>query len=210
MKPHLKWFARAAWLLLSPALCAQQNDLLARIWDGVQQAQAHTTTACGTVVETRTSPLMVKPIVLHGKFCAEGAVRFWLEYLPPHAMTVRFNTDDLNATGSDGETEIVDIGSGVRRAQAAFSREGSLAGLEKDFTIAVHEDDREYELKFLPRADVFRRRLNLLVIKLSKRTFLPRSIEVDGKSGVSSVFAIDITATNEKLPAGIFEVKKPK
>jgi hypothetical protein len=210
MKPKLTWLAAAAWLLLPAALCAQTDNLLARVWDGVQQAQAHTATACGTVVETRTSPLMARPIVFKGKFCAEGAVRFWLEYLPPHAMTVRFNTDYLNATGSDGQTEILEIGGGVRRAQAAFSREASLAGIEKDFTVAVAENDREYEMKFVPRSEAFRKRLNLLVVKLDKRTFLPRSIEVDGKSGVNSVFAIDITSTNEKLPAAIFEVKKSR
>ena len=208
MKPRLKWFACAAWFFLPVALCAQPDHLLARIWDGVQQAQAHTATACGTVVETRSSPLMVKPLVLKGKFCAEGAVRFWLEYLPPHALTVRFNTDFLNATGSDGQTEILEIGSGVRRAQATFSREGSIAGLQKDFSITVRENDREYEMKFVPRTEAFRKRLNSLVVKLNKRTFLPRSIEVDGRSGVNSVFAIDITSTNEKLPAAIFEVKK--
>jgi len=208
MKPRLKWFGCAAWFLLPAALCAQPDHLLARIWDGVQQAQAHTTTACGTVVETRSSPLMVKPLVLKGKFCAEGAVRFWLEYLPPHALTVRFNADYLNATGSDGQTEILEIGSGVRRAQATFSREGSIAGLQKDFSITVAENDREYEMKFVPRTEAFRKRLNSLVVKLNKRTFLPRSIEVDGRSGVNSVFAIDITSINEKLPAAIFEVKK--
>ena len=63
-------------------------------------------------------------------------------------------------------------------------------------------------MKFVPRTEAFRKRLNSLVVKLNKRTFLPRSIEVDGKSGVNSVFAIDITSTNEKLPAAIFEVKK--
>lgn len=208
MRLRRKWFARVAWLFLPSALYAQPDNLLARIWDGVQQAQTHTTTACGTVVETRTSPLMAKPLVLRGRFCAEGAIRFSLEYLPPHALTVRFNTDYLNATGSDGVTEILEIGSGVRRAQATFSREGSLAGLEKDFSITVEENEREYEMKFVPRTEAFRKRLNSLVVKLNKRTFLPRSIEVDGRSGVNSVFAIDITSTNEKLPAAMFEVKK--
>jgi hypothetical protein len=208
MMPRLKWFAWVAWFLLPAALSAQPDHLLARIWDGVQQAQAQTATACGTVVETRSSPLMARPLVLKGKFCTEGAVRFWLEYLPPHALTVRFNTDLLNATGSDGQTEILEIGSGVRRAQATFSREGSIAGLQKDFSITVTENEREYEMKFVPRTEAFRKRLNFLVVKLNKRTFLPRSIEVDGRSGVNSVFAIDITSTNEKLPAAIFEVKK--
>jgi len=44
------------------------DDLLNRIWDGVQQAQKKYTSSCGSVTETRTSNLMVKPMVLNGKF----------------------------------------------------------------------------------------------------------------------------------------------
>ena len=200
--------AALAWFALPVALHAQKTALLDRIWNGVQQAQARTATACGTVAETRSSPLMTRPLVLHGRFCAEGAIRFWLEYLPPHALTVRFDTDDLTVTGGDGATAVFQIGGGVRRAQSAFSRASSLDGLKKDFTIAAEENERVYELRFAPRAAIYRRRLNLLVVQLDKRTFLPRSIEVDGKSGVDSVFSIDITSTNRKLPGGIFEEKK--
>ena len=49
-----------------------------------------------------------------------------------------------------------------------------------------------------------------MVVKLGKRDFLPESLEVSGKSGVDSVFAIDITQTNAKLPAEIFEVIQSK
>jgi outer membrane lipoprotein-sorting protein len=72
------------------------------------------------------------------------------------------------------------------------------------------ENSREYEMKFVPRTEAFRRRLNYLVVKLDKRDFLPRSLEVDGKSGVNSVFRIDFTSLNAKLPAETFEVSKPK
>jgi outer membrane lipoprotein-sorting protein len=48
------------------------------------------------------------------------------------------------------------------------------------------------------------------VVKLNKRDFLLRSLEVDGKSGVNSVFAIDINSVNPKIPADTFEVYKPK
>ncbi|MGB6478332.1 MAG: hypothetical protein WBF15_04515, partial [Candidatus Sulfotelmatobacter sp.] len=40
----------------------QSNDLLNRIWDGVQQAQKKYTSSCGTITETRTSSLMVRPL----------------------------------------------------------------------------------------------------------------------------------------------------
>jgi len=148
--------------------------------------------------------------VLRGKFCADGMTRFSLEYFSPNALRIRFNTDYLNVISGDGETQVLDIGSGVRRAQSAFSRENSIEGLKKNFTITAQENGREYELKFVPRSEAFRRRLNYLVVKLDKRDFLPRSLEVDGKSGVNSVFRIDFTSLNAKLPAETFEVSKPK
>jgi outer membrane lipoprotein-sorting protein len=204
------FFCLLAVLLLPPFVTAQSADLLTRIWDGVQQAQGKFTTGCGTVVETRTSKLMLKPMVLRGKFCAEGMTRFTLEYAAPNALRIRFNTDYLNVTGGDGNTQVLEIGSGVRRAQSAFSREGSLAGLKKNFTITVQENAHQYEMHFVPRGEAFKRRLNSLTVKLDKRDFQPRSLEVDGKSGVTSVFAIDFTTLNAKLPADTFEVIKPK
>ena len=199
-----------ALLLLPHLLPAQSDDLLMRIWNGVQQAQTKFTTGCGSVVETRTSRLMVKPMVLRGKFCADGMTRFSLEYFSPNALRIRFDTDYLNVISGDGETQVLDIGSGVRRAQSSFSRENSIEGLKKNFTITAVENSREYEMKFVPRTEAFRRRLNYLVVKLDKRDFLPRSLEVDGKSGVNSVFRIDFTSLNAKLPAETFEVSKPK
>ncbi|MFZ1083334.1 MAG: outer membrane lipoprotein carrier protein LolA [Terracidiphilus sp.] len=188
----------------------QPDDLLMRVWSGVQGAQAKFTTACGSVVETRTSKMMVKPMVLRGKFCADGMTRFWLEYAAPNELRIRFNGDYLNVTAGDGQTEVLEIGSGVRRAQSAFSRESSIVGLKKNFIITATETAREYELKFVPNSEVFRRRMNYLIVKLNKSNFLPRSLEVDGKSGVNSVFAIEMTSLNAKLPAESFEVTKPK
>jgi hypothetical protein len=210
MSRSRRYWCVVALLLLPRLLPAQSDDLLTRIWNGVQQAQGKFTTACGSVVETRTSRLMVKPMVLRGKFCAEGMTRFSLEYFAPHEMRIRFNTDYLNVTGGDGKTEVLEIGGGVRRAQSAFSRNTSIEGLKKNFTITAEENGREYELKFVPRSEAFRRRLNYLVVKLNKRDFLLRSLEVDGKSGVNSVFLIDYTTLNAKLPAETFEVYKPK
>jgi hypothetical protein len=65
-------------------------------------------------------------------------------------------------------------------------------------------------MKLVPRSEAFRRRLNYLVVKLNRRDFLLRSLEVDGKSGVNSVFAIDVNSVNPKIPAETFEVYKPR
>jgi hypothetical protein len=49
-----------------------------------------------------------------------------------------------------------------------------------------------------------------VVVKLAKEDFLLRSLEVDGKSGVNSVFAIEITSFNSAIPPSTFEVIRPK
>jgi outer membrane lipoprotein-sorting protein len=194
----------------APQPTTDQNVLLMRVWSGVQQAQAKYTSACGNVVETRTSKLLLKPMVLRGRFCADGLTRFSLEYAAPNELRIRFNGDYLNVASGDGRTEMLEIGSGVRRAQSSFSRASSITGLKKNFIITAQENSREYELKFVPSSEAFRRRLNYLIVKLNKRDFLPRSLEVDGKSGVNSVFTIEMTSLNPKLPAATFEVTKPK
>ena len=205
--------ALLAFLIFPGVLAAQSDDLhsddlLNRIWDGVQQAQKKYTSSCGSVTETRTSNLMVKPMVLHGKFCAEGTTRFALEYLDPAGVRIRYNDNYLNIT-TGGKTEVMDVGGNVRRAQSYFSRENSIGNLKKTFTITVQEESGDYEMKLVPRTDNFRRTLKSLVVKLDKRDFLLRSLEVDGKSGVDSVFAIDVSSLNPKIPPGTFEVYKP-
>jgi len=209
MIPRFKLCPLLVLLVLPGMLAAQSGDLLTRIWDGVQQAQKKYTSGCGTITETRTSSLMVKPMVLRGKFCAEGTKRFMLEYSEPAPLRILFNENFLNVTAG-GKTEVMEVGSSVRRAQSYFSRENSIGNLRKNFTIAVQEDSRGYEMKLVPRSDAFRRRLNYVVVKLNKRDFLLRSLEVDGKSGVNSVFAIDVSSVNPKIPANTFEVYKPK
>jgi outer membrane lipoprotein-sorting protein len=185
------------------------NDLLTRIWNGVQQAQKKYTTFCGTITETRTSSLMARPLVLHGKFCADGTARFALEYSDPAKMRIRYNENYLNFTSGD-RTEVLEVGSNVRHAQSYFSRDSSLGNLQKNFTISAQEETGDFAMKLVPRTDAYRRRLNYLVVKLDKKDFLLRSLEVDGKSGVNSVFVVDLTSLNQKIPPETFEVYKPK
>jgi outer membrane lipoprotein-sorting protein len=210
MIPRITPLAALLALLIFPGvLAAESDDLLNRIWDGVQQAQKKYTSFCGTITETRTSSLMVKPLVLRGKFCAEGTTRFALEYSEPAKVRIRYNENYLNVTSGD-KTEVLEVGSSVRRTQSYFSRENSIGNLKKNFTITVQEDSGDFEMKLVPRTDAFRRRLNYLVVKLNKRDFLLQSLEVDGKSGVNSVFVIDVNSLNPKIPAGTFEVYKPR
>ena len=209
MMPRFRPWRLLVFVIFPAVLAAQSDDLLTRIWEGVQQAQKKYTSGCGTITETRTSSLLVKPMVLRGKFCAEGTKRFALEYFEPAPLRIRFNQNYLNVTTGD-KTEVMEVGSSVRRAQSYFSRENSIANLKKNFTITVQEDGGSYAMKLVPRSDAFRRRLNYLVVKLNKRDFLLQSLEVDGKSGVNSVFAIDVSSVNPKIPAETFEVYKPK
>ncbi len=209
MLARFRLLCLVAFLIFPGVLAAQSDDLLSRVWEGFQQAQEKYTSSCGTITETRRSSLMVKPLVLRGKFCAEGTTRFALDYVEPSSMRIRFNENYLNVTTA-GKTEVTEIGRSVRRAQSYFGRGNSLGNLKKNFTISVQEDSRDYQMKLVPRTDTFRRRLNYLVVKLDKRNFLLRSLEVDGKSGVNSVFVVDISSMNPKIPADMFEVYKSK
>lgn len=206
---RFRLWALLPFLMIPAVLFGQSDDLLSRVWNGIQQAQKNYTSMCGTLTETRTSSLMTKPLVLHGKFCAEGTTRFALDYFEPSTMRIRFNENYLNIT-SGGNTQVTDIGKNVHRAESYFGRENSLGNLKKNFTVSVQEDSRDYQMKLVPRTNTFRDRLNYLVVNLDKRDFLLKSLEVDGKSGVNSVFAIDINSMNPKLPEDMFEVYKPK
>jgi outer membrane lipoprotein-sorting protein len=200
--------ALLASLIFSGALVGQSDDLLDRVWDGIQQAQKKYTSICGTITETRTSSLMVKPLVLRGKFCAEGTTKFALDYFEPSSMRIRFNENYLNVT-TGGKTEVTEIGTNVRRAQSYFGGNNSLGNAKKNFTITVQEDGRDYRMKLVPRTNTFRDRLKYMVVKLDKKDFLLRSLEVHGKSGVNSVFDINVNSMNPKISADMFEVYKP-
>jgi len=108
---------------------------------GYSKRKKKYTSSCRTITETRTSSLMVKPMVLRGKFCAEGTTRFALEYSEPAEVRIRYNENYLNVT-TDDKTEVMEVGNSVRRAQSYFSRENSIGNLKKNFTITVQEDIR--------------------------------------------------------------------
>jgi outer membrane lipoprotein-sorting protein len=214
MIPRFRLLCALLALVVFPSALAaqatvQSGDLLSRVWEGVQQAQKKYTSSCGTITETRTSKLMVKPMVLRGKFCAEGTTRFALDYFEPSSTRIRYNENYLNVTTGDN-TQVMEIGKSVRRAQSYFGGENSLANLKKNFAVTVQEDSRDYQMKLVPQSATFRDRLNYMVITLDKRDFTLRSLEVDGKSGVNSVFAIDVTSVNSKIPPDMFEVYKPR
>jgi outer membrane lipoprotein-sorting protein len=196
---------------LSWPLGAQPNELLMRIWNGVQRAQTEHTSGCGKITETRTSKLLAKPMVFRGKFCADGMDRFALEYTEPDPIRIRFDRDYLNVTTGGGKhTDVIEVGGKVRQTQSYFSKEKSIENLKKNFSIQAREDGRLYEMKLAPTSERFRRRLNYIVVRLSKEDFMLRSLEIDGTSGVNSVFLIDIASLDAPIPPGTFEVYRPK
>jgi len=200
-------------VFLSGSALGQDDTLLQRIWDGVQAAQKKYTATCGTVTETRTSALLSRPLVFHGKYCAEGMNRFSLEYTGPDPIRLLYNNDYLNVTttrGGQKTTEVLQVGQQVRRTQAYFSRENSIDNLKRNFTITLHEDNKVYEMKLVPRSSRFASRINYVVVKLLKDSFLLSSLEVDGKSGVHSEYQIQVTDLNPKIDPEMFDVYKPK
>lgn len=200
------------WARASSAPSPEKSDeLVSRIWNGVQEAQKKYTTGCGLLTETRTSKLLAKPLVFRGKFCAAGMTKFALEYSEPEPLRVRFNEDYVNFSTGPGATatQVIRVGQHVRRAQAFFSRDKSIENLRQNFVITAREDGKGYEMKLVPRSDRFKARVNHVIVRLGKDDFVLRSLEIDGKSGVKSVFAIQITGLNLKIREGEFKVYRP-
>ena len=201
-------------VLLAPGIALGQDEaLLGRVWDGVQAAQNKYKATCGTVTETRTSALLARPLVFHGKYCAEGMNKFSLEYTGPDAIRLRYNDDYLNVTtthGGEKRTEVLVVGQQVRRTQAYFSRENSIQNLKRNFTITLREDGRIYEMKLVPKSSRFANRVNYVVVRLLKESFLLSSLEVDGKSGVHSTYDIQVTDLNPRIDEEMFHVYQPK
>jgi outer membrane lipoprotein-sorting protein len=194
--------------LRAAAPAAGTDALLERIWNGVQETQNKHTTVRGTITETRTSKLLARPLVFHGKFFASGTTKFSLEYSAPDPVRVVYNGDYLNVTTGKqhATTEVMKIGHHVRRTQSYFSRENSLANLKKNFVITASETKTSYEMKLVPKAERFKRRVNYVVVTLSKPEFLLRTLEVDGTSGVNSRFDIQIDALDIPIPDSVFKV----
>lgn len=186
------------------------RELLDTVWRGVQRAQERHASGCGTLTETRVSPLLVRPLVLNGTFCAAGLDRFRVEYAGPAPARVLYNDGVLNVTTDGGRrTEALDVGSAVGRAQRYFAGPKASENLERDFTIAVAEAGDRYTLELLPRSGRIARRVKRVAVELGKSDFLPRRIEVEGKSGVKSTYDIRIEKLDAPLDEVLFKVYRP-
>jgi hypothetical protein len=186
------------------------RELLDSVWRGVRQAQERHQSGCGTLTETRVSPLLVRPLVLKGTFCAAGLDRFRIEYAGPEPARVVYNDGVLNVSTDGGRrTEAFDVRGAVGRAQGYFAGPRAPQNLERDFSIAVAEKGDRYTLQLLPVSGRIARRVKRVAVELGKADFLPRRIEVEGKSGVNSSFDIRVEKLDAPLDAGQFEVYRP-
>jgi outer membrane lipoprotein-sorting protein len=181
------------------------RELFTQVWKGAAAAQTRHTTACGTLTETRRSPLLARPLVLHGTFCVGGPDQFRLEYAAPNPFLVIYNDGALNVSTDGGkQTDAFDVGDAVKRAQGYFSGPRALQNLEHDFAIDVTETADEYALELSPVAGRFARRLTRVVVGLGKADFLPRRIVIGGKSGVTSTFDVRIDTLDGRVDPSLF------
>lgn len=184
------------------------DPLLERIWRGVGQAEKSHQSGCGELTETRASPLLKRPLVRHGTFCAAGLDRFRVEFERPEKARVVYNRGILNAT-SGSRTEVLDVGGPVSRAQHYFSGPRAPENLEHDFRITASETADRYALVLVPISGRIAGRVKRLAVELGKDDFLPRRIQVEGTNGVSSVFEMRVERLDTALDERVFEVHRP-
>jgi hypothetical protein len=187
------------------------EDPLIPVWNGVQEAQRRYRTGCGKITEVRASKLFLHPLIFRGSFCASGTQQFHMEYVEPESIRLVFNHQYLNVTtGREKKTtEIVDIGNAVVKTQRYFSAADSLKNLRSNFTIQIEELRDSYAMKLIPRSRQFKQKVNYVNIVLRKKDFLLKSLEIDGKSGVNSIFAIEMTGLNTAIEEDVFKVITP-
>jgi len=188
-----------------PGAAPASRALFDQVWKGAAEAQTRHATACGTLTETRRSPLLARPLVLQGTFCVGGPDKFRLEYAEPNPFLVIYNNGALNVSTDGGKrTDAFDVGDAVTRAQGYFSGPRALQNLERDFAINVTETADGYALELSPVAGRFARRLTRVVVGLGKGGFLPRRIVISGKSGVTSTFDIRIDTLDLRVDPSLF------
>lgn len=210
----------AAWLLAAVMaanvtaagqVAPSSRALLDRIWKHAGDAQRRHTSACGTIVETRTSPVLTRPLVARGTFCVAGTDRFRLEYAPPTPLRILFNGGILNVSADGGaHTEAMDVAASVSRAQKYFSGPDSAANLERDFRIEVSETPGRFVMRLTPVAGRIAKRTVRIAIELGKADAFPRQITIEGKNRVTSVFDITVERVGVTLGASTFKVYDPR
>ena len=189
----------------------KDEELFSRVWSGVQGAQSRYQSGCGKISEVRTSRLLARPIVFNGRFCASGTEKFSLEYFEPERIRLVYNRDYLNVTTGKGKrtTEVLKIGGNVERTQRYFSGKDSIKNLRDNFVISIKESHAAYTMKFIPRSQRFRQKINYVSVTLRKSDFLLSRLEFDGTSGVNSVFTIEIESLNRNTGEDSYEVYRP-
>ncbi len=189
---------------------SSSRALLDRIWQGVRQAEQRHQSGCGMLTETRTSPMLVRPLVLRGTFCAAGRDRFRVEYEGSQVTRVVYDRGVLNVSTDGGRrVEVMDVSRAVQRAQRYFSGPKASLNLERDFSITASETGDGYSLVLLPVAGRIAGRVRRVAVELRKPDLLPRRIEIEGKSGVQSVFEIRVETLDTPLDERQFEVYRP-
>lgn len=186
---------------------AAMQDLTPRVWAGVQRAQQHETIE-GELTETRTSSLLARPMVLRGTFAVQGTTAFRLDYTTPPRMTIVYQRGYVNVT-MGRQTEAFEAGSGVARAMSYFGKPDSLENLKRDFATTVLEAGGSYVLRMEPLAGRFKSRTGPIVATFRADDFTITRLEINGRSGVKSVFDIRIRKVDGALDPAMFSLYRP-
>jgi len=180
------------------------------IWKGAAQIEKRHTSVCGTLTETRVSPLLARPLVLRGTFCLAGTDRFRLDYTEPEAVRIIYSAGTLSVTTDGGRTtEAFDVGTAVKRTRDYFGGPGAKRNLEHDFSIQAAQTPEKYTLVLSAAAGRIARSVSRIAVDLEKTGFLPTRLEIRGKSGVTSTFDIRVTALDGAIDPGRFVAPKP-
>jgi hypothetical protein len=182
---------------------------LEQVWKEIQRAQQHST-ICGSLSETRTSPLLLRPLQLRASFCVQGTTGFRLSYAEPENLTIIYRDKYVNViNGKDRRTEAFEAGAGAARALQYFGPSASVGNIQRDFRTTVDQGPGACVLRMEPITSRFKSRVESIVATFDARDFRIRRLEINGRNGVRSAFDIRIDKVDVPLDPATFEMYRP-
>jgi outer membrane lipoprotein-sorting protein len=183
-------------------------DLFDEIYRRGAPMEAKLQAISASFVETTSSTLLAKPLVLRGRVVAQRPSNVVLTYDAPDARVVRIIDGQLRVNWpARGLDETKDVRSTLRRAERTIIGK-SPDELRKLFDItAIDAPDRAgtWKVTFVPRRRQMREGVELLHLWIGQQSLLLESLEMELPGGDTRRMDFSDVVVNPELDATVFE-----
>lgn len=184
------------------------------LFERLRAAQAGVRAFRATVVQKKSSPLLLKEEFAEGRLLFGSPDRFRWETEKPERLTVVADGKSMTVWSPDrNEAERYEQRDRFAARMAvefmASGMGGSLADLERRFGVGVVRRGGMLEMTLTPRARWFRRAVTSIVVFQREAQPIPERIVVTGPRGDRTETILRDVALNPPLPPDAFVLKLP-